>query len=205
MERSLIWEKNTARSMNKQELRKELKKRRNALPQDVREAYSRQICQNLLDLPMVKEADLIYAYSATRSEVSLQMLIEDAWERHSRIGMPKVFGDEMKFFAIRQLSDLSEGAFGILEPQARAENLLTGNQGICLVPGLGFDAAGGRIGYGKGYYDRYLQAFPGLIRIGCCFDEQLVEKIPKEVQDVSMDYLMTTSGLLVCKGNEERA
>ena len=64
--------------MNKQELRKELKKRRDALLQDVRETYSRQICQNLLDLPMVKETDIIYAYSATRSEVSLQILIEDA-------------------------------------------------------------------------------------------------------------------------------
>lgn len=191
--------------MNKQELRKELKKRRDGLPQDVRVAYSRQICQNLLDLPMIKEADFIYAYSATRSEVSLQALIEDALVRHSRIGMPKVFGDTMDFFAIRQVSDLKEGAFGILEPQADENDLLTDNRGICLVPGLGFDAAGGRIGYGKGYYDRYLQAFPGLIRIGCCFDEQLIEEIPKEAQDVSMDYLMTPSGLLVCKGNEERA
>lgn len=191
--------------MNKQELRKELKKRRDALLQDVRETYSRQICQNLLDLPMVKETDIIYAYSATRSEVSLQILIEDALERHSRIGMPKVFGDAMDFYVIRQLLDLKKGAFGILEPQADEKDLLTDNRGICLVPGLGFDAAGGRIGYGKGYYDRYLQAFPGLIRIGCCFEEQLVEKIPKEAQDISMDYLMMPSGLLVCKGNEERA
>lgn len=104
--------------MNKQELRKELKKRRDALLQDVRETYSRQICQNLLDLPMVKETDIIYAYSATRSEVSLQILIEDALERHSRIGMPKVFGDTMDFYVIRQLLDLKKGAFGILEPQA---------------------------------------------------------------------------------------
>ncbi len=190
--------------MNKQELRKELKKRRCALPQDVREAYSRQICQNLLALPMIKEADLIYAYSAIGSEVSLQTLIEDALEKHGRIGMPRVFGDEMKFFAIRQFSELREGAFGILEPQTGEEDLLTGNAGICLIPGLGFDASGGRIGYGKGYYDRYLQAFPGLIRIGCCFEEQLVESIPKEAQDVSMDYLMTPSGLLVCEKKEER-
>ncbi len=191
--------------MNKQELRKELKSKRAAIPEERRQTYSRQICQNLLDLPMVKEADLIYAYSTIGSEVSLQTLIEDTLMHDMMIGMPKVFGEKMDFFTIRQLSELRQGAFGILEPQAGAEDLLTGNRGICLVPGLGFDATGGRIGYGKGYYDRYLQAFPGLIRIGCCFEEQLVERIPKEVQDVSMDYLMTPSGLLVCKGNEERA
>ncbi len=116
-ERSSTWEKNTARSMNKQELRKELKK--GGMP-----CY--KMCGRLTADRSVKicwiaygkEADIIYAYSATRSEVSLQILIEDALERHSRIGMPKVFGDTMDFYVIRQLLDLKKEPFGILEPQA---------------------------------------------------------------------------------------
>ena len=189
--------------MNKKEQRCQLRTWRNSVDATLRETWSREICNYLLQHILLQETKHIYAYSAIASEVSLQHLIMEMLSQEKMIGLPAVCGENMEFYAISKDMVLKEGAFHIMEPQPSSDRWMQYENGICLVPGLGFDRSGNRIGYGKGYYDRYLASYPQLLRIGCCFDGQLIHQIACEENDLPMDYIVTQSGWIACKRNED--
>ncbi len=98
----------------------------------------------------------------------------------------------MEFFLVKPSQKFVKGAFGILEPSGVSE-MAKGTDGLAIVPGVAFDREKNRIGYGKGFYDRYLRKHPHLVKMGIAFDVQLVDKIPKEETDCGLDFVVTES------------
>lgn len=153
--------------------------------QDQLEAMSAEVVDHLSG--MLSPFTTIMAYWPLPDEVDIRPLIHQLVTQGKTVVLPKVTGDEtMELRRYTSIDDLTEGAFHIMEPtgpcwtdDARIEAVL--------VPGMAFDAAGHRLGRGRGYYDRFLAAHPHLYKIGVCFPFQRVAQVPSEAHDVVMD------------------
>ena len=177
----------------KKELRTKYQTLRNELPKENRQTLSAEICGHILGSRLYQEAECVYVYYPLGSEVSLLPVIEDAFSCGKTVAFPKVFGDDIKFFAVDNPDMLEEGAFYIMEPVGGSEP--KAEHALVLVPGVVFDMDGNRIGYGKGYYDRYLSEHPNLVTLGCAYELQVVESFPADGRDERMDYLVTELGI----------
>jgi 5-formyltetrahydrofolate cyclo-ligase len=178
----------------KESLRKELLRRRDTLPPDVRIKKSRLILETFFSLPEVAESAVILFYASFRSEVETMEMIEGALKEGLKVVLPRV--DErrrlLSLHQIHELKELTSGYMGIPEP--RPEINLVNPDGIDLivVPGVAFDPKKSRLGYGGGYYDRLLKhKGKNVPAIGLAFEEQLVDKIRTEDFDVAMDLVVT--------------
>ncbi|KMZ55018.1 5-formyltetrahydrofolate cyclo-ligase [Dorea sp. D27] len=173
----------------KEEIRKLiLKKRLEISPvewQNGTEAITREIISHV----WFREATDIYCYVDCRKEAGTRPLMEEAWRLGKTVWVPKAEEVEMDFYEIHSFDELSRGCFGVLEPAIGAA--ADGKDGLVIMPGVAFDARRGRIGYGKGYYDRYLRKHPGLHTIAAAFDIQIVEEVPQEEEDVRPQLIIT--------------
>jgi 5-formyltetrahydrofolate cyclo-ligase len=171
----------------KQTLRAQVLESLRALGLEQRAEKSRLIRRNLRDL-----GGLVFGFAPLR--------LEPDWLSEwtgARMALPRIEGDGLVFYRVTEPArDLCMGQFGAREPFASDERrVLPSEAATVLVPGLGFDARGGRLGRGGGFYDRFL-ATPGLAarRIGVCFACQLVERVPLEAHDARMDAIVTEDG-----------
>lgn len=182
----------------KSEIRRIAKQARMALPESLRTCYSEQIVSHVIRHPFFQECDTVCCYVACKGEATLSSLMNAAWAAGKQVAVPKVLTEEnMDFFVIHSLQELSAGAFGILEPMckerpwsAKAEERV-----LVLLPGLAFDREGNRLGYGKGFYDRYLKAHPSYHTIGIAFSVQCMEHIPAQPHDRKAEVLITEKGI----------
>lgn len=139
-------------------------------PQDKLE-LDHKIFERVQRLNQYANASLILVYVSTAIEVDTKKIIEQALEEGKRVGVPRCVPDtrEMEFYEIHSLDELEPGTFGVLEPKPDPQNLLPADPGgLCIVPGLCFDNFGYRLGYGKGYYDRFLSGYTG-VTVGICY------------------------------------
>ena len=121
----------------------------------------------------------------------MRPLFQDAWKKGKRTAVPKVLGDgRMEFYVIRAFRELRPGFKGILEPVDGM--MVTPVEHVFMImPGVAFAKEGGRIGYGKGFYDRYLALHPNLLRAAVSFESQIVPRIPAGPYDMRPDWLIT--------------
>lgn len=178
-------------------LRKELAARRNALPD--REAKSRAIEKQVMALPEYLKADRLLLYLSTGSEVDTWGLLEKALCHGKAVFAPLCLDGEchMAFYRVKSREDLKKGRFGIWEPDPAACPPLEEPAGaLCLVPGLAFDQFGCRLGYGKGYYDRFLAAH-AVEAVGVCYGELLLPQLPWETLDRRVGCIVTEAGAKV--------
>ncbi len=192
----------------KESLRRELRKKRAALAN--REEKDLAIFRAVSALPLYREARRILFYVSTPEEADTRRLLRAALEEGKEIYAPLCKEGAMSFYRIGGMEDLRPGSFGILEPDpARRPRLERGTgweDAVCLVPGLAFDRRGYRLGYGKGYYDRFL-AGENITSIGLCYGELVVPKLPAEGHDRQVRLLATEEGVTACPslaGNQER-
>ena len=180
---------------SKVQLRKRIKAVRNALSEAERNTYSMQICDRLCEQSWYAKADKILVYSAIQSEADLNLFCKKAWTEGKKLYFPKVFDENMDFFCVSDASQLKAGAFHVMEPDIEACALETFHSTRVripiLVPGVAFSRRGERIGYGRGYYDRYITMHPGVLPIGICFECQLLDELPAESQDIAMCRIVT--------------
>ena len=168
----------------KNEIRKELKKIRNEITN--KDNKSNIICDKLFDL--LNDLEVIGLYASMKNEVNLDNLINSLLQRGKCVCLPRVEGNIINFYKINSLADL-EINNKIREP--KPISLINPNSIEALViPGLGFDIHNNRIGYGKGYYDRYLCGYNNK-KIGVCFKEQLLDNIPTNCNDIKMNIIIT--------------
>jgi 5-formyltetrahydrofolate cyclo-ligase len=174
---------------SKKDIRKRVLEKRNCIPDKEWEDKSRLICEKVVTHPFFLQADAIYCYVDYRHEVGTRGIIEYAWSSGKRIAVPKVNGDKMEFYYIQSYEDLKEGYKGILEPEglcpAKDENALI------IMPGAAFDKCANRIGYGKGYYDKYLQFYTNHKTIALAFELQMVDVIPADTHDICPNIIIT--------------
>ena len=139
--------------------------------------------------PLLAEAQTIMAYYSLPDEVNTHALIDELVAEGKTVLLPKVMGaDTMELRRYMGRADLQEGAYHILEPVGEPFTDLSAID-LILVPGLAFDAAGHRLGRGRGYYDRFLHSRDGsyCVKIGVCFDFQKVDEVPVDAHDIAMD------------------
>ena len=168
----------------KQKLRKELLKIRESLPQ--KRADYEKLCEN----PHFKNASVVFCYVSFGSEINTLPLIEHILKEKT-LCVPYCTDKDGNMICVKinSLSDLSRGTFGILEPKNIApfdKSLID----VCLVPGIAFDKSGARIGYGKGYYDRFLNGI-NAYKIGLCHRELLLDEILSDPHDVKINETLT--------------
>ena len=196
--------------MKKQELRKIKMHERDSLSRIQVQALSDIISQKILSLKEYKETDTILTYVSCRSEVITDNLILAAFKDGKKVGVPKVEGDIMNFYYIYSLNELETGYFGVREPVLNmkadfspsrnntVESLVSDPSGcLMIVPGLVFDKALNRIGYGKGFYDKYflMHNDKSFTRCGIAFDIQVCEKIEADPYDQPLDILVTDKAI----------
>lgn len=173
----------------KQQIRAVLKEKRNHLSEQKIIDYSGRICEILSELPFWEESSILYFYYPLGKEVNLLSLAQQVLEQGKTVAFPKTDGTHMDFYQVSALSAFQKGAFGIMEPVEKKP--LLEKKPLVLVPGVGFDYNGRRIGYGKGFYDRYFQRFLECTRIGIAYDCQIMEELPADDYDVPMEMVVT--------------
>lgn len=194
---------------NKQEIRKRIKEKRNAIPEEIREKKDYAVLNQILDAHWFRDAVNILVYSSIQSEVDLSGFCYQAWQWGSpgtRLFFPKVCGDLIEFYHVQAPYKLTPGAFSVLEPDTEKydfisfdSDIFSAEKSVILVPGIAFSTDGYRIGYGRGYYDRFLAAHQTLYSVGIAYTEQLLEKIPAETHDYQLDEIITDKEYIICK------
>ncbi|MBO5342671.1 MAG: 5-formyltetrahydrofolate cyclo-ligase [Lachnospiraceae bacterium] len=192
--------------LQKKELRKEAKAYRNIMSEKDRLALSADIGNNLKHINEFREADEILIYVSLKGEVETLKLIQELLvEGKKAVYCPLTYKNEMEFYRIFSLDDLKEGNFHVLEPTPIAERKLKFLSERCycmILPGLMFDMKGNRLGYGKGYYDKYLAKISHEIKIttiGLTYEGTLIKEIPIENTDQNIDYVVTESKIILTK------
>lgn len=154
------------------------------------EDASRRIVTLLEESVPFRRAEVVALYWSLPGEVSTHALIR-RWYKKKCILLPVMDGPRLVLKRFTGDECLEEACFGIREPSGEVFDDLDA-VGLVVVPGLGFDRGGNRLGYGKGYYDRLL-AETGAIKIGVCFDFQLLDAVPAEAHDIPMDLIISGS------------
>ena len=176
----------------KDELRKKYKILRINMPEDERSLYDRKIFENLTSLYQYKNAKTILTYISIDIEVATRSLIKKAVDDGKNIAVPKCTDDfGMDFYFINSFDDLETSTFGLLEPRTDiCRKVKNYKDCLCIVPGMSFDVSGYRIGYGKGYYDRFLSEFMGTTA-GLCYSNCVQWKLPRGFYDKPVDIIVT--------------
>lgn len=143
------------------------------------------ILNKIINLEEYNKSNLILTYVSLKDEVDTIKLIKYSFERGKKVAVPKCEGEDIIFYYINNLEDLEECNFGILEPKT---NKIVNNftNSVCIVPGVAFDKENNRIGYGRGFYDRFLKSYNG-IKIGLTYRECICDKIYTDINDIKMD------------------
>jgi 5-formyltetrahydrofolate cyclo-ligase len=167
--------------------------RRDKLPEQERARASDAIVAQVIQLlARIPAGATIALYAPKGSEVDTTRIDAFARERPLRVAYPRIVeGDRRLAFYEATLGELAPGHFGILEPSPRAPAVALSELAAVIVPGLAFDRGGGRIGWGRGYYDATLVAAPSALRIGVAFECQLVDEVPREPHDARVHYVVT--------------
>lgn len=171
----------------KKALRKTLIQRRREIPADVKAQADLRIFEHLI--PLLEGCSGVFTYVSTEIEVDTRRLIDWCIENGKPVATPVSGDHELTFFPIRSTGDLAVGRFGIMEPRGRTSPAIPDENSLCIVPALLCDRSGLRLGYGRGYYDRYLSVFPGKAVIICYSD--FVGAVPAEPHDRRADMVVT--------------
>lgn len=187
--------KDSDRKQQKKELRKEIRELRGAHTDEEIHAMSLSVKEQILKLSEFQNAEVLYAYMDCKHEVETRDLIRLAWALGKRVAVPRVQGQEMQFYYITSFDeDLEEGSFGIQEPKAgeKAE----AEDALLLMPGVAFDLKRHRVGYGGGFYDRFLEKHTGLVTVALAFEFQVREEVPFEEFDIRPAKVVTEQRVL---------
>ncbi|MDD5172030.1 MAG: 5-formyltetrahydrofolate cyclo-ligase [Candidatus ainarchaeum sp.] len=171
----------------KEALRREMLKKRDSLSKEAAATLADEVAGALFKTERFTEAKRIAFYITKGSEVDTRMMIFRAMQAGKEVLIP-VTDHKITFYRFSSFSDLKPGKYGILEPQTR--EIPGGEPDIVIVPGVVFGLCMHRLGYGKGYYDKYLSSSPAY-RMGICYDFQVVDKLPVHENDERMDEIIT--------------
>lgn len=187
----------------RERLRREAHRRRRL--QGDKEAVSRAACARLAALPEYARAETLMLYVDVRDELRTRNLLDaELSHRQRRVVVPCCVGDALELFVLESTDELAPGTLGILEPRRDlrgrdGKRIALGEVDLVVVPGVAFDRRGGRLGHGRGYYDRLLaQAGPDIALVGLAYECQLFPEIPTQPHDVPMDNVVTEAAVYAC-------
>ena len=171
-----------------------------------KEGVSKRITDTVIGLPEYQNAKCVMWYVDVRAEVRTRHALPDAVASGKEIVIPFCVDGELELFHLESMDELAEGMYGILEPKAElrevaAKRVPVEQLDLVLVPGVAFDAVGGRTGHGKGYYDKLLEnARPDAPLVSLAFECQIFDEIPMQSHDIYMDKVVTENNVYPGKG-----
>lgn len=172
--------------MDKKELRRYIRLEKEAMTETDILRKSEILTQKFLNSTEYLDASVIYGYLSYNQEVRTEEILKKALLDGKRVAVPKIFGDEMRFVYISDLAQVESGYKGIPEPIAD-EPLAEDPYALVLMPGIAFTKNGGRIGYGGGFYDRFLSKETAHKTVALCYDFQILDSLPIEKFDIPVD------------------
>ncbi len=175
--------------MDKKQLRREIREKKRAMSEAEIQEKSRRLGVLFANSQLYRSAKTIYGYLPYNQEVRTVPMLERAMADGKRVAVPKVYGDEMRFIYLDDLSAVEKGYAGIPEPVADAP-VADDETALVLMPGLAFDRDGHRIGYGGGFYDKFLAQEPNHPTLALCYDFQMLPELQTEEFDIPVDQVL---------------
>ena len=175
--------------MDKKLLRKQIRDQKRAMTEAQIEQKSALLLHQFLACQAYRDAKTVYGYLPYNQEVRTVPMLEQALRDGKRVAVPKVYGDTMRFILLDDLTAVEKSDMGIPEPIADGPEANDPNA-LVLMPGLAFDSAGNRMGYGGGFYDKFLQAEPDHPTVALCYDFQMLPHLETEPHDIPVDLVL---------------
>ena len=175
--------------MDKTALRKEIREKKRTMTPEQIEKASYALAQQFFATSYYREAKTLYGYLPYNQEVRTEPILLQALKDGKKVAVPKVYGDTMRFIYLEDMNGIEKGYAGIPEPVAD-EPVAADETALVLMPGLAFDKEGHRIGYGGGFYDKFLSAEPTHPTVALCYDFQMLANLETEEFDVPVDLVL---------------
>lgn len=178
--------------MDKKTLRQSLKEKRRNIPKEKKVIYEKQISNQITESKEFQNAQQVLVFSSSNEEFDTRYIIECCKSENKAVFYPLCLDNcgNMKFFKVNSADDLQIGMYGIYEPKPTCKEYKPKENDIIIVPCLSVDKNGYRIGYGKGYYDRFLNNFNG-VSICPCYEELLTDELPTDKYDIKVNIIVT--------------
>ena len=170
-------------------MKKEIRKELLYLRDNLEDRYNKSmiIKNKILDLDIYKKSNVVALYYSMKSEVDTKELIKESLVLGKKVLLPRIINkNKMIFIEVNENTKYEKNTFGVMEPIGVENN----NIDLMICPGVAFDNSNNRLGYGRGYYDKYLSKHD-IFKVGICYKEQLVEKLDVEEHDIKMDFVIT--------------
>ena len=192
----------TALSVEKATLRREFEALRNSVSGTARAEADRLLLEHLFALPVWKEASTVLSYCSVRGEIDLSPVWQRAIAEGKTYALPRTVTGasegRMVFQRVKDQHDLVVGRYHLSEPAPHCPEVVDFQRTLCLVPALAFDEDGYRLGYGGGYYDRFLAAHPQVTPVGLCYSVCLCPRLPRNSYDIPVSYIITERSVTAC-------
>lgn len=193
------------RSFNKKILRKEILYKRDNIENKEKINMDRIIANKLYESEYYKEASKIFIYVSFGAEINTKIIINKALNDGKKIYIPRSDYKTklMEAVQIKSLNELIEDSYGILSPNSENEPIDPNELDLIIMPGVAFDKNGGRMGYGAGFYDRYLKRIAKanhkrIPKVALAYDVQIVERVPMYKEDMPIDYILSEKENIIC-------
>ena len=179
----------------KSEIREKYLAVRDSIPSEQKEAFDKKIFNRLVGSITYRHCTDVLLYASVKGEADTWMIFEKALADGKRVAFPCCNADNtMTFRYVTSKEELAPAAFGLPEPKSSCEECKPSNFSLLIVPGLVFDKCGFRVGYGKGFYDRYLSSFEG-VSIGLCYSKLQLPEVPRGRFDRHVDVIISEKGV----------
>ena len=175
--------------MDKASIRRQIREKKRAMTQEEILLRSEKLGQLLAQSQVYQSAKTIYGYLPYNQEVRTVPMLERALQDGKKVAVPKVYGDTMRFIYLEDMSCVETGYAGIPEPVAD-EPVAEDKTALVIMPGLAFTKEGDRMGYGGGFYDRFLAEEPNHPTVALCYEFQILESLPTEEYDIPVDCVL---------------
>ena len=175
--------------MDKTLLRRQIREKKRAMTAEQICSASEKLGQMLVQTEQYCRAKTVYGYLPYNQEVRTVPMLQRALEDGKRVAVPKVYGDEMRFIYLEDLTQVEKSDMGIPEPVADGP-VADDPEALVLMPGLAFDKEGNRIGYGGGFYDKFLEKEPNHPTVALCYAFQMVEQLQTQEHDIPVDLVL---------------
>ena len=186
---------NTIAFTDKQSARKYFLELRKSISTDIRQDLDQSLFANTIALSAFKDSDVILCYSPVRGEPNILPIADYALKHGKKVAFPisHVKEKQLTFHEITSISDLNVGTYNIPEPSEALPKITDFSKTLCIVPALAFDCLGFRLGYGGGYYDRFLSSFNGT-SLGLVYSQLYTKALPTDIFDAIVDIIVTENG-----------
>lgn len=178
---------------------------RKSMDPEIKKSADNQIFEELISFPEFKNSELILTYISVNDETDTVSLIKYCFENNKRIAVPKCLdkNGNMEFFEIKSFDDVKSSYFGLMEPSENCPVITIFDNSLCVVPAFSYDIKGYRIGYGGGFYDRFLSKH-NVFKVGICYDESIETNHLHDEFDISVDIVITEKQIISLEDKNER-